>query len=90
MTRAAWRWAAKAFVVAAICSLLSFGFLEYWFLKTAPTNPVSGANHAIKWHTTTIYLTNAQQLETDVLFWGGPVLLLVAIGLNLWSRFSRN
>jgi hypothetical protein len=90
MTRAAWRWTGKAFVVAAICSLLSFGLLEYWFFKTAPTAPVPGATHAIKWRAKTIYLTDAQQLETDTLFWGGPILFLVAVGLNLWGKLSRN
>jgi hypothetical protein len=82
MTRAAWRWMQKELVAAAICSLLSFGSLEYWFFKTAPTAPVSSAPHAIKWSKATIYLTDAQQRETDTLFWSGPVLLLVAIVLN--------
>jgi hypothetical protein len=78
-------------VLAEALSLLSFGLLEFWFLRTAPSNPGSGAIHAIKWHgASTVYLTDAQQLETDTLFWGGPVLLLVAIGLNLWVKLSRN
>ena len=64
--------------------------LEVWFLKTAPANPVFGGIHAIKWHGTIVYLTDAQQLQIDTLFWGGPVLLLIALGVNLWSRSFRN
>jgi hypothetical protein len=86
MTRNFWRWTEKAVVLTACLSLLSFGILEYWFLETAPSNPVFGAIHAIKWHGTTVYLTDAQQLKADLLFWGGPVLLLVALGLNLGSN----
>jgi hypothetical protein len=90
MTRNIWRWAERALVLAALSSLLSFGLLEFWVLKTAPSNPGSGAIHAIKWHGATVYLTDTQQLETDTLFWGGPVLLLVALGLNLWVKLFRN
>lgn len=90
MTREIWRWAERAVVLAALLSLLSFGVLEIWFLKTAPSNPGSGAIHAIRWHGATVYLTDAQQLETDTLFWGGPVLLLVALGLKLWVNLFRN
>jgi len=72
-------------VLTACLSLLSFGILEYWFLETAPRNPVFGAIHAIKWHGTTVYLTDAQQL-TATSYLGSPVLLLVALGLNLGSN----
>jgi hypothetical protein len=77
-------------VAAAICSLLSFGLLEYWFVKTAPTNPVFGATHAIKWSAATVYLTDAQQFEASTLFWGGPVLLLVAVAINLRIKLFSN
>jgi hypothetical protein len=90
MTRAAWRWAGKALVAAAICSLLSFGFLEYWFFRTASSTPVSGATHAIKWHAKTIYLTESQQLETDTLFWGGVLLFLAAVAANLRIKLFPN
>ncbi|MGO8913027.1 MAG: hypothetical protein ACLQDM_27395 [Bradyrhizobium sp.] len=90
MTRKIWGWAERALVLAALLSLLFFGVLEFWFFKTAPTNPSLIAIHAIKWRGTTGYLTAAQQLETDTLFWGGAVLLLVAIVLNLWIKWSRN
>jgi hypothetical protein len=43
MTRKIWRWAERALVLAALLSLLSFGLLEFWFLKTAPSNPASPA-----------------------------------------------
>jgi hypothetical protein len=89
MTRTIWRWVERAVVLAALLSLLSYGVLEVWFLETAPRNPGSGAVHAIKWHGTTVYLTDAHQLETDTLFWVGPVLLLVALGLNLWVKFRN-
>jgi hypothetical protein len=38
----------------------------------------------------TIYLTDAQQLTTDILFWGGPVLLLVTVVLNLGGKWFGN
>jgi len=68
----------------------SFGFLEYWFFKTASNTPVSGATHAIKWHAKTIYLTDAQQLETDALFWGGVLLFLAAVAVNLRIKLFPN
>jgi hypothetical protein len=86
MTQNILRWIKRGAALAACLSLLSFGILEYWFLKTAPSNPVSGAIHAIKWHGTTVYLTDAQQLQADILFWAGPVLLLIALVLNLGSN----
>jgi hypothetical protein len=89
MTRKIWQWAERGLLLAALLSLLSFGLLEFWFLRTAPSNPGLGAMHAIKWHGATVYLTDTQQLETDTLFWGGPVLLLVALGLNLWVKFRN-
>jgi len=70
MTRKIWRWAERGLVIAASLSLLSFAVLEGWILKTAPTDPNLIATRAIKWRGTTIYLTAAQQLETDILFWG--------------------
>jgi hypothetical protein len=57
-------------MAAGLCSFIGFGLLEYWFVKTAPHAPYQGATHAIKWPAMTIYLTDAQQLETDTLFWG--------------------
>ena len=77
-------------MTGAICSIIFYILLELWLLETAPTNPVLGATHAIKWQRTIIYLTDAQQLQTDLLFWGGPVLLLIAVGVNLLSKsFSK-
>jgi len=90
MARKSWKWAERAAVLAGVSSLVSFGLLEYWFLRTATATPSLGATHAIKWHGATVYLTAAQQLETDALFWGGPVLLLIAVGLNLGRKLSRN
>jgi len=90
MTQKMWRLTVRALVLAAAISLLSFVVLEVWFLKTAPSDSGLIASHAIKWRETTVYLTAAQQLETDTLFWGGSVLLLVAIMLNLWINLSRN
>jgi hypothetical protein len=90
MRQAVWRWAERGLVAAAVCSMISCVLLEVWFLKTAPTTPVFGGIHAIKWHGTIVYLTDAQQLQIDTLFWGGPVLLLMALGVNLWSRSFRN
>jgi hypothetical protein len=90
MKRKIWKWAERAAVLAGVSSLLSFGALEYWFSKTTSIAPVLGAAHAIKWHAKTVYLTEAQQFETDTLFWGGPVFLLIAVGLNFAGKLSRN
>jgi hypothetical protein len=85
-----WRWAERAVVAAAFASLVAYGILEFCFLKNGPTEPVSDATHAIRWRAATIYLTNAQQLTADTLFWGGPVLLLVAVVLNLGGKWFSN
>jgi hypothetical protein len=82
----AWRWLARGLVAAGICSFVCFAILEYWFVTTAPNTPVSGATHAIKWRTATIYLTDAQQLATDSLFWGGILLSLAAVAANLMFK----
>jgi hypothetical protein len=82
MTRESWRWTERALVAAALLSLLAFWLLELWFLKTAPqsSNPDLGAIYPVVWRGTTVYVTAVQQLETDALFWGGPPLLIVALG----------
>jgi hypothetical protein len=77
-------------VAAAFVSLVAYGVLEFWFLKNGPTEPVSGVTHAIRWRAANIYLTDAQQLTADTLFWGGPVLLLVAVVLNLGGKWFSN
>lgn len=86
MTQKLWRWAERAAVPASFASIVAYGILEVWFLKNAPTEPVAGAAHAIKWRGATIYLTDAQQLATDILFWGGPLLLLAAVFVNLGRK----
>jgi hypothetical protein len=83
LTRAAWQWLARGLATAGACSFLGFALLEYWFVKTASQTPYLAATHAIKWRATTIYLTDAQQLETDTLFWGGMLLFLAAVAANL-------
>lgn len=90
MTRSAWRRTARGSIAAGLCSFIGFGLLEYWFVKTAPHTPYPGATHAIKWRAMTIYLTDAQQLETDTLFWGGMLLLLAAVAANLRFKLYSN
>jgi hypothetical protein len=77
-------------MAAGLCSFAGFGALEYWFVKTAPQTPYSGGAHAIKWNAATIYLADAQQLETDCLFWGGMLLLLAAVAANLRFKMFSN
>jgi hypothetical protein len=87
MTQKIWRLAKRAAVAAAFASLVAYGILEFWFLKNGPTKPVSGATHAIRWRAATIYLTDAQQVTADILFWGGPLLLLAAAFVNLGGKW---
>jgi hypothetical protein len=87
MTQKIWRLAERATVAAAFVSLIAYGTLEFWFLKSAPTESIVGATHAIKWRGATIYLTDAQQVTADILFWGGSLLLLAAVFVNLGGKW---
>jgi hypothetical protein len=89
MKRDIWWWLERALVVAALLSIVSFGLLEFWFFKTSPGRPGVDAILPVNWHGTIVYVTAAQQLETDALFWGGPALLLLALGLSLCAGFAN-
>ena len=82
MTQKIWRWAKRATVAAAFASIAAYVILEIWFLKSAPTESVAGATHAIKWRGATIYLSDAQQGTTDILFWCGPLTRMDFIVLD--------
>jgi hypothetical protein len=88
MTRAAWQWSGQALVFAALCSLVAFALLEYWFFQTSPRSidPTLGAIYPMNWRKTTVYVTAAQHLETDALFWGGVLLFLAAVATNLRTK----
>ena len=88
MAREIWRWTEGGLVFAALCSIFACGFLQYWILKTSPRSidPALGAIYRISWHGATVYVTADQMLETNILFWGGPLLLLAAVVTNLASR----
>jgi hypothetical protein len=90
MTQKIWRLAERAVVAAAFASLVAYAILEFWFLKNAPIEPVAGATHAIRWRAATIYLTDAQQVTADILFWCGPLLLLAAVFVNLGGKWFGN
>ena len=78
-------------MVAALSSLAAFWFLEYLFFKTSPKlkNQALGAINPINWHGIIVYVTAAQQFETDALFWGGVTLLMATVAIDLWVRAFR-
>jgi hypothetical protein len=91
MTRASWRRAEGVLACAAVCSLLAFLCLEFWFFKTSPKSSDSalGAIYPINWHGTIVYVTPVQQLETDALFWGSVALFLTALAIELRVKLRR-
>jgi hypothetical protein len=91
MTRESWQRTKRALVVAALSSLAAFWLLEFWLFRTSPKlkNQALGAINPINWHGTIVYVTAAQQFETDALFWGGVTLLMAAVTIDLWVRPFR-
>lgn len=89
MVRESWQRAEWTIAFTAVRSLLAFLCLEYWFLETSPklSSPGLGAIYLINWHGTTVYLTAAQELDTNALFWGSIMLFLIALCVRVAEGF---